>query len=248
MIRSVIADPTGNLTALVPFPVSRDAQPVLADEIMAASDCEQVGFLEKPTDSRALVRLQMMGGEFCGNAAMSAAAYVFFLSGFHPGEERTIPLEVSGADGLLSCRIRALSRGYEGTVKMPAIREVFQSPAWTRVRMDGITHFIIKKPLEDPEAEAMLRKLALEEPADAVGLLQWANGFMKPLVYVRGTNSMVFETGCGSGSAAIGAAEAAPDGVSVSKVRQKGGTILVTTRVSGGRIEETQITGTVFFR
>ena len=65
-------DPTSNITVLVRTPVERAKQPEAAENIMAADrQCEQVGFVE---ESESGTRLQMMGGEFCGNASMSLAA------------------------------------------------------------------------------------------------------------------------------------------------------------------------------
>jgi diaminopimelate epimerase len=50
---------------------------------------------------------------------------------------------------------------------------------------------------------------------------------MRPAVYVRATDSLVFESSCGSGSAALAAWETrnAGDGESVLAVKQSGGVI-----------------------
>jgi hypothetical protein len=49
----VIADPTGNITALVYTPVARPQQAETAERIMAAySGCEQVGFIEDKAAGR----------------------------------------------------------------------------------------------------------------------------------------------------------------------------------------------------
>ena len=67
-------DPTKNITLLVSTPVERGAQAETAARLMAARpQVEQVGFLEPAAAPGAELRLQMMGGEFCGNASMSAA-------------------------------------------------------------------------------------------------------------------------------------------------------------------------------
>ena len=79
-----IFDPTGNITALVETVVETDQQAKISAEIMRMHpEVEQVGFVsfdsDGSEDSRdkeqaAHVRLRMAGGEFCGNATMSAAA------------------------------------------------------------------------------------------------------------------------------------------------------------------------------
>ena len=53
---------------------------------------EQVGFVSAPSDSGCDIDLQMAGGEFCGNATMSAAALVAMRSGKTP--EQGDPEEV----------------------------------------------------------------------------------------------------------------------------------------------------------
>lgn len=115
--------PGGNTTILVLDRLPRKYQPSIARTIMALhGDCEQVGFLEPPTNSQALFRLQMMGGEFCGNATRSAA-WLFMehhLGHGHPdlhqakvklfgeptpekfvGAVTKLPLEVSGAKDVI---------------------------------------------------------------------------------------------------------------------------------------------------
>lgn len=68
-------DPAGNITVIVDSFVPREQQSRVASELMKLDNSvEQVGFLEKPDDPCCAVRLQMMGGEFCGNASLSAAA------------------------------------------------------------------------------------------------------------------------------------------------------------------------------
>ena len=85
-----ILDPTGNITALVESEVSIDRQPSVAAGIMDLyEDVEQVGFVGFSRDDVHMgcdsntgmadnnchidCQLRMAGGEFCGNAAMSAA-------------------------------------------------------------------------------------------------------------------------------------------------------------------------------
>ena len=105
-LKFVKLNPTQNMTLLVESPLRREDYAKVADSIMAYESvyAEQVGFIERPgSGSKAVARLQMAGGEFCGNAAMSLAAYVAwldkkekFLSG-----ARIIPLEVSGSDEVI---------------------------------------------------------------------------------------------------------------------------------------------------
>ena len=69
----VMADPAGNRTAIVRSGVPKGerakvASAILADPVLKA---EQVGFETRPLYGGSLGRLEMAGGEFCGNAARS---------------------------------------------------------------------------------------------------------------------------------------------------------------------------------
>lgn len=251
--RYVTMNPTGNLTCLVLDPVPETERPAVTSALM--NRCEQVGYLCSPVRSRNRARLQMMGGEFCGNAAMSAAAWLCREDGLKPGGEENVLLEVSGAEEPVPCRIRALGSGaWEGTVRMPktlGISEtVLEGERMTAVRMEGITHLIREgAPLPKPLAEDLLMRIAGENDAPAVGLLQWdpAREWMDPLVFVRGSGTLVWETGCGSGSTAVGVwlSSGRGDGDFEVPVNQPGGCIRVRVNVQEGRPGLITITGKV---
>lgn len=239
------ANPTGNITLLVTSSVDRIDQPRVSAAMMKALNCEQVGFIESAGREDALCRLQMMGGEFCGNATVSAAAMIARNQGVTEGKSVTVPLEVSGAEGILKCRVTNCGKYYTGTVKMPRVNRIEELPQGTLVRMNGIAHLIVSEKYDMEMAEKTLRGLAdcLEE--DACGLLQWVDGFMIPLVYVKKTNSMVWETSCASGSTAIGCIAAARNkaGTAVTEVHQPGGKLTVEAGSENGMITEAFLTG-----
>lgn len=92
-----ILNPGGNITALVEWiPINRSARKTINDKIMKVfPKVEQVGFLD-----RSIPRLEMAGGEFCGNATRCAA---YLLLG---GKLGKISLNVSGGgDKKLTARI-----------------------------------------------------------------------------------------------------------------------------------------------
>ncbi|MEE3312421.1 MAG: diaminopimelate epimerase, partial [Acutalibacteraceae bacterium] len=67
-------DPTGNITLLVETPISAAERVAVASKLMELEPkAEQVGFVSQD-DADVDIRLDMAGGEFCGNATMSAAA------------------------------------------------------------------------------------------------------------------------------------------------------------------------------
>ena len=97
-------------------------------------------------------------------------------------------------------------------------------------------------------AEETLRAWSELLPGEAMGLLllDESQTAFTPLVYVRPTDSCVWERGCGSGSAAIGAwlTQVRGQDQCVS-LRQPGGAIQVATRLEEGMITSLTITGTV---
>ena len=63
-------DPAGNITAVVLNPVMPEQRAPLAQKILREGRAEQVGFAVPPKLGGEC-RLEMMGGEFCGNAVRS---------------------------------------------------------------------------------------------------------------------------------------------------------------------------------
>lgn len=252
--------PTGNITVLVTTPVPRSKQPEVASRLLRP-DCvggEQAGFVETPTDPRAAARLQMMGGEFCGNAAMSLGALLARKEGLQEGLSRDYLLEVSGSAGLVPCHIVRKSDGWVGTVKMPlptAIDDVeIDTDAGPLsvplVRAPGIAHLILPAPAGLTEAQLRRRLPEWNRSigAEALGALLWneAEVSIDPLVYVPAAGTLVREHGCGSGSAAVGGWLALREGRSVEvPVRQSGGTITVRADTTDGAVTALSITGHV---
>ena len=248
-------NPTENMTAIVLSPVERKDQPAVAAKLMAENSVcvEQVGFLEETSLPGAVARLQMMGGEFCGNATMSLAALRAYEEGLPDDGERIYPLEISGADKLLDCRIVRRGEGYVGSVGMPLpenISEAELEPGLFLpvVRFPGIAHVIVKEDKMDPAAaKAVIPRWCRQLKTDALGILLTNQDLnrIRPLVYVRQTDSSVWERGCGSGTAALGAylAHEAQADVQVS-ISQPGGVISVRAAFDGN-VSGIEITGRV---
>ena len=121
------------------------------------------------------------------------------------------------------------------------------------VRFPGIVHCIIPadrmtRQTAETELPAQLPALCARLRSDACGLLLFDERFSSftPLVYVASTGTAVWESGCGSGSAAIGIYLAERDRSDGDiALRQPGGVIRVRSHRSGGRIASVTITGQV---
>ena len=100
------ADPTGNITLLAPLSSEYADKAKEAAKLMKLEpSAEQVGFLGGSREDYD-ISLQMAGGEFCGNAALSAAAVFCLNAGGNSNREKTIRVSVSGAADPVSVLIR----------------------------------------------------------------------------------------------------------------------------------------------
>lgn len=238
-------DPTGNRTILVSAPVEVSRQPAVAAALMRAEPtAEQVGFLSADGLS-----LRMAGGEFCGNASISAAAAYCRAHGL---ERADVPLTVSGADGTVTVTVSAFENGWRGSVEMPepaAIREesltlLRRTVLLPVVHFPGISHVIVSSPMTPALAEEAAPLWCRALHADALGilLLNEAEHRMVPLVYVPAADTLVWEHSCASGTAAVGAYLAARDGKKIRVSLQEPGGMLTVQAVPG---EKPRLTGTV---
>ena len=235
-------DPTSNITVLVRTPVERAKQPEAAEKIMAADrQCEQVGFIE---ESESGPRLQMMGGEFCGNASRSAAAWALACDG---GTQGVYDVSCSGCDTVLPAKVAQKGDGlYEAFIEMPYPEDVSgvlvdagDVPArFFRVDLPGITHFVHFVPdLEGIDKEKYWHILAdyvdgEDFPAYGLILCDTKEQTMIPAVYVRDTDTLYWENSCGSGSAAVAAALACTTHKNVAcYMKQPGGTLAIAAKV-----------------
>ena len=68
-----------------------------------------------------------------------------------------------------------------------------------------------------------------------------------PLVFVKKSGTLVWETGCGSGSTAIGAwlASKKRDGITAIDIQQPGGIIRAEAEANNGLVTDIRITGRV---
>lgn len=270
--------PGGNTTILLTMPAPPIAERArMANEVMHPLHlgAEQVGFADMDGE---LPRLEMMGGEFCGNAARSFAA-LLAMEG-HPAlvycdarGECEGEVAISGAHTPVQVRVRtctgsgavksaggghgspapggSVCGGADGTQRRTVVcldasvrltvpemvEECLQAvePGMDIVRLQGITHVMLDAqvhrlptPLEQGEVCAGLRRrLGLENEA-AAGCVWYArhgdSWRIDPVVWVRGTGSTHYETGCGSGTVALGLLVAGRSGEPfVRDVRQPSG-------------------------
>ena len=223
MLRCSIWDPTGNITALVESPVPVSGQPAVAAALMRRCPAvEQVGFVTLPETPDGELRLRMAGGEFCGNASMSAAALSLLRRGETAGEQR-VSLRVSGVARPVTVELSREGEGFRARVRMPAALAVGERlfafedrrGMLPMVRMEGISHLLVEPDsvffplLRDPAAAGRaVRSFCEALGAEGLGLLfletAGEESRLTPLVYIPGSGTEFWENSCASGSSAVG--------------------------------------------
>ena len=231
----VMADPAGNRTAIVrgvpKAQRQRVAEAVMADSSLRA---EQVGFETRPLYGGSAGRLEMAGGEFCGNAARS---YGYLLC-----REKGIDhckIEMSGTRERLEVICDLERETSAAQMPMPERMEMAGEEAdglYPLVVMRGITHMICQdKEFDEAFARRMIDKFGKSCPAFGVMLVNGEK--LIPVVYVAETDTVCCESSCGSGSLAAAwlMTRSQKDGFHSYNFEEPGGTIIVNIAKRQGR-------------
>ena len=252
-------DPSGNITLIVDSFVPREDQSRIAALLMERDpEAEQVGFLEVPEDPCCAVRLQMMGGEFCGNATLSAAAVIMRQFGLDSCDilievsGAPEPVKVTGAISSLDC--------FNGEVAMPLPESIsecsffdgFDCYTLPLVRFPGICHAIVTTDaLTREKAERVIGAWCRQIKSDALGLMFFDRDkrTLTPLVYVESTGTAVWEGSCASGTAAVVSYLAELDGEYASvRLSQPRGKLSAAATYSGSQVRSLSLSGSAITR
>ena len=227
-IEYYIINPAGNITALVTSDVKQSGYKSVAAKIMNAEPTvEQVGFVRF---CKSGVNLNMSGGEFCGNATMSAAALCIELGN---AQAPQIPVTVFPYKEPFCVTVNTAKSGYTCEC------EFFKPEAETRVtfsadgveytfplaRFEGITHIVADNTLSEASARRVIKRLANELKTPALGIMLYdgKEKSLVPLVYVSALDTLFRENSCASGSCALAAV--LPEFSQKTDISEPGGTI-----------------------
>lgn len=243
------ADPAGNITVFVLDPVEKAQRAAIAAKIMAIPSlrAEQVGYACPPEDD-VDGHMEMMGGEFCGNATRAYGMYI----ASQMGGASEVRLRVSGCDHVVTAHID----GPHGTARaeMPCPRSVQHVTAGGRegtlVDLGGIAHFVVENVEPSEEFFRAAEGVFAGIPnLDACGVifLDAQERRMTPLVKVIETGSLVWEGSCGSGSVACAVAqsERMENGGFSCEYRQPAGAVRASVERQGGNVIAASIGGEV---
>lgn len=241
ILEFVKTSPAQNTTVIVTSYCPRSYYFAVAEKAMSFDylHAEQVGFLVAPRSKDAVIGLEMAGGEFCGNATLSAAAFAVYKG---LTDKRVFNIDASGADEPIKCRVEKVSDYcFSASCTMPQAKRIeameFELPNKTvkgnLVEFKGISHFVLEAGDDFAEYMELSRVLKQVVDAGAIGIIPYRKLTdktykIKPFVHVKAIDSNVFERGCGSGSLALGIYLKQAYGISKEiEVIQPGGVIRV---------------------
>jgi diaminopimelate epimerase len=255
-------NPTQNMTILIDDSNVVQDYEKIATKIMAYENVygEQVGFIKTPLNKKASALLRMAGGEFCGNACMALGTLKAVEQGLELNETLDIVLEVTGTDHLITCQVRRTPHKYYCQLNMPIPTTLEQTTlhyegselSVTFVTYREAIHLIIEADtfndsLKD-KAESLARLLGGTLNTHLIGILMYnpISNELAPLIYVPHLDSMIWERGCGSGTASIGAYLTWKNKrKTVADISQPGGSITVSGDYLAGEIRDLNIEGSV---
>ena len=257
-------NPTENMTVFIMDPVPRSMHIEISNKIMNYNNihAEQIGFIEKGTNDNQ-IRLQMMGGEFCGNATRSLASILVLKkhsSVNYLSNKFIVPLEVSGADDICYCEVipTESETSFVSSIKMPLHKNIeiihinYNDSVYkaSLITFPGITHLIIDDENIQSKYDFFINVINTLKHLDyeALGIMFYdeKKSFITPLVYVTATDSIVWERGCGSGTAAVGLYLSYKNKKDINTViKQPGGELTIITKWDNDKVTEATLSGIV---
>lgn len=254
-LKVVRADPAGNVTLFVLTPVDRALRADAAGKLIAAlpeMKVEQVGFASVPLMGTA-ARLEMAGGEFCGNAARAWGMWTAREAGRVPRPER-VRIEVSGCNHPIAVDVDWA----EGTARteMPLPLAVRPVPEFggTLVHLGSIAHLVVWDEAPSREffhrAEPAFKGMAGLEAYGVIFLNRLdaaGEARLTPFVKVPSVGTLFQEGSCGSGSLAAAVAESVEvrDGEFRRRYVQPAGALTASVVRRGGEVRGAFIEGPV---
>ena len=244
-IKIIRADPAGNITVFVLDEVPQDKRADIAKKILAIPElaAEQVAFRTGEN------RIDMAGGEFCGNASRAFGMLLAQERGINGKAETEI--EISGC--MAKVRVAVDTECGEAAAEMPlpeSVSERFVGDVrGTLVNLGGIALLVTEDTKPELSFFRQAESIFDEFPGiEAYGVifLEKSGGHMYPLIRVPAADSLVWEGSCGSGSIACAVARSiGTEGVYAEKYIQPAGEIIAAVTRKGGRILNARIGGRV---
>lgn len=248
-VKFLRADPAGNITLFVLNPVAREQRGALAERLMARPElkAEQVGFRCEPLQG-CPARMEMMGGEFCGNATRAFG----MLVARELGGASQVQVEVSGCEQPVTVDVDLEAGTARSEMPLPQWVKAVEAGGvvGTLVHLGGIAHLVVENVVPSQTFFDQVEPLFAGLPGlDAYGVifLEPETGKMTPLVKVPAANSLVWEGSCGSGSlaCAVAQSQSLQEGSFVREYVQPAGVVQATVVRRNGQVTQAYIGGPV---
>lgn len=206
-------NPAGNMTILIEN-LNYENKDILSisEKIMKETNlyAEQVGFIKEN-------HLQMMGGEFCGNASRSFASILAFRDKTFL-KQKNYFITCSGEKEILEVDVRETENKNQflAKIKMPKYLNISEIEILDKTKIKhkfilvefaGIHHFIYQDSSSNREEIIELIKTYMKDKNySAFGLMFFNKSEFSiiPYVYVKGFEDGVWENSCASGTTALG--------------------------------------------
>ncbi|MEI7631961.1 MAG: GNAT family N-acetyltransferase [bacterium] len=258
--RMVVVYPSGNTTAVVFDQLLDTDRESLNRRIMNAWErdnpdmpeiaIEQCCFVTKASDPDCIGKVEMFGGEFCGNATRSV---IQLLTG---GKDYVGKIESSGVDFPLNFEVKDRIISVEMPLPRNDEENVYLIDEGIFVRLDGIVHMVVND--TRIQASNTPRKMLIElrekynlnsEPAVGVCFFNEVTEKADFAVWVRDVDTIFDETACGSGTSCIGVAMSflRKDDVNINVIQPSGKGIITKAHFNPDidKVSLSQISGTV---
>ena len=242
------ADPAGNITVFVPDEVPKERHGEIAKAILSleALKAEQVAFRCRGAGGE-MNRIEMSGGEFCGNASRAFGMLLAKERGL-TGQCR-VEIEISGCNAPVSVEVDTDAQTASAEMPLPVYvgRRCVDGLTGTLVHLGGIA-LLVADVEPDRSFFDRAERVFAEFPAlEAYGVVFLTkDGRMTPLIRVPAADSLVWEGSCGSGSIACAIAESeGTEGEFTKEYIQPAGTIRATVVRVGGKPVSARIGGKV---
>ncbi len=240
-IKYYVVSSSGNITALITTEVPQSKYKSICKAIMESDvNIEQVGFVDF---SNEVIELNMSGGEFCGNATLSALALASDLKNI----TADFSIKVSGSGEVLKGKSSKNGDSYYAECLIPYKNNIGTvklllnggEKSFPIIKLDGISHIIVPFDFDREYAEKLIKNYANENNLSALGIMFYdeAESRLVPLVYVRNIDTLFYEKSCASGSCAVAIYNSlkAKKGTELT-LSQPGGVISVSTDCKAGYV------------
>ncbi len=185
-----LVDTAGQTTAVIDVFVPRSRQPIIAKPLMKSiKNIGQVCFIEK---EKSTYRLQMMGNELSVNGTLAGGFYLMKKL-----KKEKVIFETSG----LKTKLSVTNGANTASIIFP--KSLVKSIKNNTVSLQGMKYLLISGLVSAKTTDKQRKILCqLSTNCPAAGIIYYEGDKIQPLIFVKETNTFVWETCCGSASIA----------------------------------------------